>query len=106
MHAMVWGSAPHTIVMVHGNPTWGFLWRRVIEELGDRYRIVVPDLIGLGRSSKPAASAHTLEHHAAWLVERIAAVPVNQLIMVKLAMNSASENSSRSAEIAHPIRAR
>ena len=82
MHAMVWGSAPHTIVMVHGNPTWGFLWRRVIEELGDRYRIVVPDLIGLGRSSKPAASAHTLEHHAAWLGDALDELAPGPLVLV------------------------
>lgn len=73
--------------MVHGNPTWGFLWRRVIAELrarpgGHHYRIVVPDLVGLGRSSKPAASAHTLEHHAAWLGDVIDELAPGPLVLV------------------------
>ncbi|MCX5743134.1 MAG: alpha/beta fold hydrolase [Proteobacteria bacterium] len=73
MSALVWGpqDAARTIVLVHGNPTWGFLWRKVVGMLQTRdpsLRLVVPDLIGLGRSSKPTAlPAHTIEHHAAWL---------------------------------------
>ena len=73
MHVLEWGpETGHTIVLVHGNPTWGFLWRKVIAELrarpgGEALRLVVPDLIGLGLSSKPAMAAHTIEHHAAWL---------------------------------------
>ena len=72
MHALEWGPPDgRPIVLVHGNPTWGFLWRKVVaallaRDLGHRY--VVPDLIGLGLSSKPAdVAAHTLARHAAWL---------------------------------------
>lgn len=69
MHVLEWGPADgKPVLLVHGNPTWSFLWRKVVAELaGDRLRLVCPDLIGLGLSSKPAGSAHTLEHHAAWL---------------------------------------
>lgn len=75
MHVLEWGppeGAP--VLLVHGNPTWGFLWRKVVAALRARdatLRIVVPDLIGLGLSSKPDGSAHTLAHHAAWLGEMI-----------------------------------
>jgi cis-3-alkyl-4-acyloxetan-2-one decarboxylase len=88
MHVLEWGPRDgHAIVMVHGNPTWGFLWRKVIAELrarpgGDRLRFVVPDLIGLGLSTKPAKPAHTLEHHGAWLGDVLDALVPGPLVMV------------------------
>ena len=41
-----------TIVCVHGNPTWSYLWHRVIERLGDRYRVVAVDQLGMGFSDR------------------------------------------------------
>ena len=42
------------IVMVHGNPTWGYLYRNFIPPLVDAgYRCIVPDHLGFGRSDKP-----------------------------------------------------
>lgn len=73
MHVMEWGPADGpAILLLHGNPTWSFLWRKVVAAIrarpgGDELRLIAPDLIGLGLSSKPAAEAHTLEHHAEWL---------------------------------------
>ncbi len=57
------------VVCVHGNPTWSFLWRKVIAALeGQRLHVLAPDLLGCGRSSKPRAVAwHTLDRHAAAL---------------------------------------
>jgi pimeloyl-ACP methyl ester carboxylesterase len=59
------GTGP-TVVLLHGNPTWGFIWRRVAKALaGERLRLVMPDLAGLGLSEKPRDPAfHTLENHA------------------------------------------
>ncbi|HEY6032851.1 MAG TPA: alpha/beta fold hydrolase [Kofleriaceae bacterium] len=83
VHAMTFGPDDgHTIVMLHGNPTWGFLWRRVIEALPAGFRIVVPDLVGLGRSSRPAAGAHTLEHHAAWIGDALDQLAPGPLVLV------------------------
>src|SRR5678816_2850385 len=69
--AMAWveSGRGRDVVCVHGNPTWGFLWRKVIAALeGQRLRLLAPDLLGCGRSSKPRAVAwHTLERHAAAL---------------------------------------
>lgn len=42
-----------TLVMVHGNPTWSFYYRRLIAHFSNRYRCIVPDHIGMGLSSKP-----------------------------------------------------
>jgi cis-3-alkyl-4-acyloxetan-2-one decarboxylase len=41
------------IVMVHGNPTWSFFFRRLIKGLSDKYRTIVPDHIGCGLSDRP-----------------------------------------------------
>lgn len=44
----------HPIVMLHGEPTWGYLWRHVMPPLLDAgHRVVVPDQVGFGRSDKP-----------------------------------------------------
>lgn len=41
-----------TIVCVHGNPTWGYLWRDVLHELGGRWRVVAVDQTGMGWSER------------------------------------------------------
>lgn len=41
------------MVMVHGNPTWSFYYRNLIEALSDEYRVLAPDHIGCGYSDKP-----------------------------------------------------
>jgi len=41
------------IIMLHGNPTWSFYYRRLVSTLRDQYRCVVPDHIGMGLSDKP-----------------------------------------------------
>ncbi len=85
LHAMSWGPPDgHAVVLVHGNPTWGFLWRKVIAEIrarpgGDRLHLIAPDLVGLGLSTKPFAAAHTLRNHASWLgavIDRLAPGPL------------------------------
>jgi len=41
------------IVMLHGNPSWSFYWRKLVLGLRDKYRCIVPDHIGMGLSDKP-----------------------------------------------------
>ncbi len=57
------------VLLLHGNPSWSFLWRKVAIALsGAPFRLVMPDLIGLGFSDKPRdAGLHTMENHARWL---------------------------------------
>jgi haloalkane dehalogenase len=64
------GPADGPVVLaLHGDPTWGFLYRKVIAALADTgVRVVVPDLIGFGRSDKPADVAeHTYARHVEWV---------------------------------------
>jgi haloalkane dehalogenase len=62
-----------TVVMVHGQPTWGYLYRNVIPPLvAAGLRVVVPDLIGFGRSDKPVRHEdYTYARHVAWLHEAL-----------------------------------
>lgn len=47
------GAAPEgTIVCVHGNPTWGYLWRDLLHELGGRWRVIAVDQTGMGWSER------------------------------------------------------
>jgi haloalkane dehalogenase len=58
------------VLLLHGNPSWGYLWREVIPPLLDAgLRVVVPDQIGFGLSEKPHDHlVHTLDNHAANVV--------------------------------------
>jgi haloalkane dehalogenase len=48
------GEGP-PVVFLHGEPTWSFLWRKVLVPVRDAgYRCLAPDLVGFGRSDKPA----------------------------------------------------
>lgn len=54
--AYVEAGSGDPILMLHGEPTWGYLYRHMIPPLAEVGRVVVPDLIGFGRSDKPATA--------------------------------------------------
>ena len=62
------GAGP-TVLLLHGEPSWGYLYRRMVPVLVDAgFRCVVPDLVGFGRSDKPAeVEDHTYARHVEWL---------------------------------------
>jgi haloalkane dehalogenase len=62
------GSGP-AVLLLHGEPSWGYLYRRMVPVLVEAgFRCVVPDLVGFGRSDKPAAVAdYTYARHVEWL---------------------------------------
>ena len=55
------------VLLLHGEPTWSFLWRHVIPEVvGAGRRVIAPDLIGFGRSDKPTDQGwYTYDRHVA-----------------------------------------
>ena len=57
------------VVMVHGNPTWSYMWRALIPVLAKAgYRAIAVDMIGMGRSDKPTAlEDYSIARHEAWL---------------------------------------
>jgi haloalkane dehalogenase len=52
-----------TLVMVHGNPSWSYLYRNLVSDLRDSYRCIVPDHLGCGLSDKPQEYPYRLENH-------------------------------------------
>jgi haloalkane dehalogenase len=56
------GSGP-AVVMVHGNPSWSYLYRNLVSELKDAHRCIVPDHIGCGLSDKPQDYPYRLRNH-------------------------------------------
>lgn len=67
MHYVDEGSGD-PVVMLHGDPTWGYLYRNFIPSLSQHYRCVVPDHMGMGKSDVPQdRSLYTLHHHIAHL---------------------------------------
>ena len=85
---LAWGPADgRAVVLVHGNPTWSFLWRKVVAAIrarpgGDRLRLIAPDLVGLGLSSKPGPAVHSLANHGAWLGAVIDKLAPGPLVLV------------------------
>jgi pimeloyl-ACP methyl ester carboxylesterase len=74
------GARP--VLLVHGNPTWSFLWRKVIALLPG-FRCVAPDLLGLGLSARlPGLSEHTLERHGAAVAELVSALDLRGVVLV------------------------
>ncbi len=57
------------VLLLHGEPSWGYLYRHVVDVLvAAGHRCVVPDLIGFGRSDKPADTAdYSYASHVAWM---------------------------------------
>jgi haloalkane dehalogenase len=85
IHFMEWGSPDgYPVLMQHGNPTWGFLYRKIVGRLLHKnFRFIVPDLAGLGFSSKfQSYGVHTLDHHAAWIGALIDALELKSLLFV------------------------
>jgi len=61
------------VVMIHGNPTWSYMWRKLIPVLAEAgYRAIAIDLIGMGRSDKPTKmSDYTINRHEKWVAEAL-----------------------------------
>ncbi|CAM4207355.1 alpha/beta fold hydrolase [Nocardia ninae] len=56
-------DADETLVLLHGQPTWGYLWRNLIDPLARKRRVVVPDHMGFGKSATPADSDYLAREH-------------------------------------------
>ena len=72
------------VLLLHGQPTWSYLYRTVVAGLAARgLRAVAPDLIGFGRSDKPLdRTAYTVAAHVEWLAQFTAAVGLTEVTLV------------------------
>ncbi len=75
------GQGP-VILMLHGNPTWSFFYRRLIVALRDSFRVIVPDHLGCGLSAKPLNYPYRLKDHIANVEGLLAALDVTNYSLV------------------------
>ncbi len=66
-------DAAETVLLLHGEPSWSYLYRKVIPPLvATGHRCVAPDLVGFGRSDKPAdRNDYTYQRHVDWMAETV-----------------------------------
>jgi len=72
------------VLLVHGNPTWSFLWRKVMDRLiPEGIHVIAPDLIGLGLSSKPSSvKKHTADLQVTMLENLIEGLKLDNITIV------------------------
>ena len=82
VHVLEVGSG-FPVFLQHGNPTSGFLYRKVAEQLPtDQLRVIMPTLVGLGFSTKVPASQHTLHNHMRWINAVLEQLQLTELVYV------------------------
>jgi len=81
VHYVDEGNGP-PLLMLHGNPTWSFLYREMIKGLRDRYRCIAPDHPGFGLSRAPAGYGYTPAEHAAVLEHLIELLDLKSVTMM------------------------
>lgn len=71
------------ILLMHGNPSWSYLYRHMIPGLAAAgHRVVAVDLVGLGRSDKPASRAdYTQQRHVAWMTAWLGAMDLRRVTL-------------------------
>jgi haloalkane dehalogenase len=71
------------VLLMHGEPSWSFLYRKIVTNLAPRgHRVVAPDLVGFGRSDKPAEqSDYTFERHVRWMSDWLAATRLTDITL-------------------------
>lgn len=77
-------TSGQTVLCMHGEPSWSFLYRKMIPLfVAACHRVVAPDLIGFGRSDKPSETAdYTYERHVDWMTQWLVANDLDNLTLV------------------------
>lgn len=74
-------NAP-VILCLHGEPTWGYLFRHLIPVLSGKYRLIVPDHMGFGKSATPKNRSYWLQDHVDNLERLVVALDLRQITLV------------------------
>lgn len=70
------------VLLMHGEPSWSYLYRGIIAPLMARHRVVAPDLVGFGRSDKPAETTdYSYEKHVAWMSAWLLAMDLKDITL-------------------------
>ena len=95
------------VLMLHGEPSWSYLYRHMIPLVAaSGHRVLAPDLIGFGKSDKPAdVENYSYERHMAWLSSWLEELDLNNITLVcqnwgsLLGLRLAAEHSRRFSRI-------
>ncbi len=75
------GNGP-VLLMVHGNPTWSFAWRRLVKDLSRDHRVIAIDHLGCGFSEKPQdRNVYTLNQHIQRLASLVKLLDLQQITL-------------------------
>ena len=96
------------VLLLHGEPSWSYLYRTMIPPLRDvGFRVIAPDLIGFGKSDKPAKkSDYTYARHVDWMKQFVELLDLNEISLFcqdwgsLIGLRVAAENEQRFARIA------
>ncbi|MBR1130867.1 alpha/beta fold hydrolase [Bradyrhizobium iriomotense] len=81
MHYVDEGSGD-PIVCLHGEPTWGYLYRRFIPPLAASHRVIVPDHMGFGKSETPSNREYSLRAHVDNFTKLVEALDLTNITLV------------------------
>ncbi|HEY1696938.1 MAG TPA: haloalkane dehalogenase [Polyangiaceae bacterium] len=95
------------VLLLHGEPSWSFLYRKMIPVLvAAGHRVVAPDLVGFGRSDKPARQEdYTYQRHVGWLTAFLTALDLRDVSLFcqdwggLLGLRLVAEHSGRFARV-------
>ena len=71
------------VLLMHGEPSWSFLYRKVIAQLTAKgHRAIAPDLVGFGRSDKPSEGvSYTYERHVRWMSDWMTSLALKNITL-------------------------
>lgn len=83
IHYLDEGEGP-VLLLLHGNPTWSYLYRHIIAALKDDFRLIAPDYPGFGLSTPPQRYRFTAREHADSMIDLVEALDLTEVtIMVQ-----------------------
>ncbi len=71
-----------TFLLLHGNPTWSFLYRHIVAALSDRFRVIAPDYPGFGLSTAGKAYSFTPAEHARVISELVETLDLHAMVIM------------------------
>jgi haloalkane dehalogenase len=100
-------SSASPVLMLHGEPSWSFLYRKMIPRFAEAgFRALAPDLIGFGKSDKPTSTAdYSYEKHVRWITRWLIAQDLRGITLIcqdwgsLIGLRVAAENEERFARI-------
>ena len=101
MHYVDEGSGPETLLLLHGEPTWSYLFRQQIPIWAERHRVIAVDHMGFGRSAAPQDRTYWLQDHIDNLERFVLALDLRDLTLV---MHDFGGPTGMGLAIRHPDR--